>query len=163
MIAFCFAVFPVDTGGRRMLKPSKMSQKKSGFSLERIFLVLIISLGCLGLSSAFQSTQKLSSMEDSKTPLTIRGSFTINAPIRFTLNNRQFPTHNLEIDFGNGVQRTLKDSSFTFAYTQEGQYTLKIKQGDRVLYRTSIYITAKALSGKNLLVLHEAGSVCQKK
>ncbi|HKK74783.1 MAG TPA: hypothetical protein VJ953_06915 [Saprospiraceae bacterium] len=131
-----------------------MDQKTNGLSLERILLLLIIGIGCLGLSYAFQAKQEPAGLNEASVPLRVQGSFTVDTPIRFTLNQGAFSTHDLEIDFGNGTQRLLKDSRFTFAYGQAGEYILKIKQNKRVVYHTSIYITENSLKGDDLIVMN---------
>jgi hypothetical protein len=118
-----------------------MDQKRSYFSLERILLTIIIGIGCLGLTYAFQNKQNFSEQSNTGALIRMQGSFTVDAPIFFTLSSQHFSVPDIEIDFGNGVQKRLKDQNFTYAYRQPGQYLLKIKQNNRVLYQTSIYIT----------------------
>lgn len=131
-----------------------MKNRGNGFSLERWLLLLIIGIGCLGLSYAFHAGPEQNLPSNSKQALAIKGSFTVDAPIRFTLNHSDFSERSVEIDFGNGIQRVLKDSSFTFAYRQEGEYVLKIKQNNRVLYRRTVYITNSDIDGSNLMVMN---------
>lgn len=140
-----------------------MDRKTNGFSLERIFLLLIIGIGCLGLASAFQAKQEPSGTDITSAVLSIQGSFTVNAPIRFTLNRKQFSGEHLEIDFGNGTQRELKADRFTFAYQQEGEFILKIKQNNKVVYQTSIFITRGTLKEDDLLVMRESPTLESKK
>lgn len=131
-----------------------MDQKRISFSLERILLTVIIGIGCLGLTYAFQNKQDFSDRRNTGNPVQMQGSFTVDAPIFFTLNSQHFSGPEVEIDFGNGIQRRLKNQNFTYAYRTPGQYLLKIKQNNRVLYQTSIYITKSKLKEKDFIVMN---------
>lgn len=131
-----------------------MKSKTNGFSIERLLTILIIGVGCLGLSYAFHAEPTANQNQGKRQEIALNGSFTVDAPIRFTLNYPDFNDKSIEIDFGNGTQRVLKDSSFTFAYRKEGQYILKIKQNNRVLYRRTVYITNSDNRNENLIVMN---------
>lgn len=131
-----------------------MERNTSNFSLERILLVLIIGIGCLGLGYAFQLRNQSPETEPQNSPLSIQGTFAVNAPIRFSLNRNQFPEQDLEIDFGNGVSLPLNGYNFTFAYEKAGQYTVKIRQGTQVLYRRTLEIHQEVSGSQHLIVMN---------
>jgi len=131
-----------------------MERNTSNFSLERILLVLIIGIGCLGLGYAFQLRNQSPATETQNSPLSIQGTFAVNVPIRFSLNRKQFPEQDLTIDFGNGASHPLNGYNFTYAYEKAGHYTVKIRQGAHVLYRCTLQIHQENTGNQHLIVMN---------
>ncbi|GAB5553899.1 MAG: hypothetical protein Sapg2KO_34900 [Saprospiraceae bacterium] len=139
-------------------KTKEMEYKTRKLSKEKLLLALIIGFGCYGFSLNFhpnnqreQSTQLLihhyleSEIEKEWKdlgPLKMEGTFLVGDPIRFTLTNKKWRDKDIEIDFGNGIQKHLSEPVFTYAYRDQGQFELKIKQKGRVFFQTRLYITA---------------------
>lgn len=144
------------TNGIGLPKTKEMEYKTRKLSKEKLLLALIIGFGCYGFSLNFhpnnqheQSTQLLinqylaSEMERKDLgPLKMEGTFLVGDPIRFTLTNKNLRGKDIEIDFGNGIQKQLSEPVFTYAYRGQGQFELKIKQKGRVFFQTRLYITA---------------------
>jgi hypothetical protein len=139
----------------------KMEHETSKLSKEKFLLLLVIGIGCYGFGLNFQQDQTHSAarvqligqyvQNESLTkwetvgPLKMEGSFIAGDPIRFTLTAKEFKGKKIDIDFGNGVSQRLSAPIFTYAYRKQGQFELKIKQKEEVLFQTRLYITDRSI------------------
>lgn len=146
------------TMGNGLPKTKEMEFETRKLSKEKLLLALIIGIGCYGFSLNFhsqkqhkQATQMLvkqylqSEMQQEWKdlgPLKMEGTFLVGDPIRFTLTSPELGGKDIEIDFGNGIQKRLSEPVFTYAYRDQGQFELKIKQKGQVFFQTRLYITA---------------------
>ena len=115
------------------------TQSKKFFRLEQLLLVVVICFGCYGFSIALnllenkarptllipkQGHQLLSYALEGQ--LQIEGSFIAGEPLHFSIPNKLIAKGKARIDFGNGVQSTLRKAKFIYSSSaaQQPSYSL---------------------------------------
>ena len=113
------------------------TQSKKFFRLEQLLLGVVICFGCYGFSIA------LNLLENKTRPtllvpkqmvhkasysipgqLQVQGSFIAGEPLRFSIPNKSIAKGKTKIDFGNGVQSSLRKAKFIYTYPEAGSYQL---------------------------------------
>jgi len=144
---------------------------RKGLKVEQLLLLAVIALGFYGLSIAlgdkssnqqfeqyahYASYNQFKSLNNnasaSSRPVSIHGSYLEGDAMKFTLNVKKLGAGNLSIDFGNGTEYTLADTTFTYAYPSKGYYTLSIKQKNKVVYTKRIKIEKGDYSNYQLVM-----------
>lgn len=132
---------------------------QKGIRTEQLLLLLVIALGFWGLNKAMDKSSQSYRYEQyaqytgysqlknlhnnvyaGDKMLLIRGNYEAGTPMHFVLHLDQERDLDYRIDFGNGFEQRLTNSTFTFTYPRSGTYTLRVKRGGRTVYSKRIKI-----------------------
>ena len=130
----------------------EMTTKRSTplLSMEKLLLLFVMIIGCYGLKTAlgplsgngkYQKEKVFQTVLSSqKEILQLNGSFKTNAPIQFTVALTEEQGKKYQIHFGNGISKSIKNGTFTYAYKEAGTYHLEIKNEEQIVHHTTIEI-----------------------